>query len=244
MDLKAFIKCLLKVTFDMMAPLLNIFFLLYLWGTLRPCYHRMALANTFGFALKVKNTSAWLRFLQKSSMWEFETTVFMILVHILNYMDEDCLRVDPVLYESINYHLFYSFFLFNMSYYIFVLLIFIMFGCVLLYSTIQGVQQPNLRLNRRGLTLTELNRIPEMNFEEIQSQRTTDNAGTCAICLNEFEMNDQVMVMPGCRHVFHSICIRQWLDLQRVCPFCRNNIRIYLRANPNNGNRLGELNVL
>ncbi|KAL7604407.1 RING-H2 finger protein ATL52 [Lactuca sativa] len=47
--------------------------------------------------------------------------------------------------------------------------------------------------------------------------------GTCAVCLGEFEENDEVRIMPECAHVFHVTCIDMWLFSHGNCPLCRAN---------------------
>ncbi|KAF8706548.1 hypothetical protein HU200_030830 [Digitaria exilis] len=43
----------------------------------------------------------------------------------------------------------------------------------------------------------------------------------CAICIGEFEVGDDLSVMP-CSHVFHEGCIAKWLARSRLCPCCRH----------------------
>lgn len=40
---------------------------------------------------------------------------------------------------------------------------------------------------------------------------------TCAICLSDFEVDDDVLQLP-CNHVFHSECVCRWLHRSRRCP--------------------------
>ncbi|KAI3796379.1 hypothetical protein L1987_39049 [Smallanthus sonchifolius] len=47
--------------------------------------------------------------------------------------------------------------------------------------------------------------------------------GTCVVCLDEFEENDEVRIMPECAHVFHVSCIDMWLFSHDNCPLCRAN---------------------
>ncbi|KAF7145943.1 hypothetical protein RHSIM_Rhsim04G0080100 [Rhododendron simsii] len=42
----------------------------------------------------------------------------------------------------------------------------------------------------------------------------------CAICLEDFEPRQEVMVTP-CRHVFHGECILPWVKSSSRCPVCR-----------------------
>ncbi|KAK9285552.1 hypothetical protein L1049_024747 [Liquidambar formosana] len=42
----------------------------------------------------------------------------------------------------------------------------------------------------------------------------------CAICLEDFEPNEEVMVTP-CNHMFHRDCIVPWVKSHGQCPVCR-----------------------
>lgn len=47
------------------------------------------------------------------------------------------------------------------------------------------------------------------------------NQKTCSICLEEYKKNDKVF-FTKCNHLFHSECIRSWLNINnRTCPLCR-----------------------
>ena len=42
---------------------------------------------------------------------------------------------------------------------------------------------------------------------------------TCSICLTDID--DQLLDVTRCGHVFHKECIRTWLDKEKTCPLCR-----------------------
>lgn len=42
----------------------------------------------------------------------------------------------------------------------------------------------------------------------------------CTICLCDLKAEDYQCKLT-CSHVFHSVCIQQWLLLQKTCPVCR-----------------------
>ena len=46
----------------------------------------------------------------------------------------------------------------------------------------------------------------------------------CTICLDEFEENEQIMIINKCKHVFHKECIKKWLCKSEYCPNCFVNI--------------------
>lgn len=48
---------------------------------------------------------------------------------------------------------------------------------------------------------------------------------TCAICLNEM-VGVVVVEVPGCGHIFHGGCLREWLKGgNKTCPMCRGKIK-------------------
>ncbi|XP_057250873.1 brassinosteroid-responsive RING protein 1-like [Beta vulgaris subsp. vulgaris] len=45
---------------------------------------------------------------------------------------------------------------------------------------------------------------------------------SCAVCLHEYESDDEVRRMRNCRHMFHRCCVDRWIDHDRkTCPLCR-----------------------
>ncbi|XP_042510868.1 E3 ubiquitin-protein ligase Os04g0590900-like [Macadamia integrifolia] len=51
----------------------------------------------------------------------------------------------------------------------------------------------------------------------------------CSVCLNEFQEEERLRLLPKCSHAFHLTCIDTWLRVHSNCPLCRANIVI---ANP------------
>ena len=52
-----------------------------------------------------------------------------------------------------------------------------------------------------------------------------EQAGTCAICQEDFEKQDStVTTLPICKHSFHIDCIRKALDAKPQCPLCRKEV--------------------
>lgn len=59
--------------------------------------------------------------------------------------------------------------------------------------------------------------LPVVKFREL-----VDPPETCAVCLSEFEENDEIRRLANCRHIFHRGCLDRWMGYdQRTCPLCR-----------------------
>ncbi|XP_057495715.1 RING-H2 finger protein ATL52-like [Actinidia eriantha] len=43
----------------------------------------------------------------------------------------------------------------------------------------------------------------------------------CSVCLNEFEEDENLRLLPKCSHAFHIACIDTWLRSHKNCPLCR-----------------------
>lgn len=46
----------------------------------------------------------------------------------------------------------------------------------------------------------------------------------CAVCLLEFQENENLRFLPKCCHAFHIDCIDMWLRSHANCPLCRSNV--------------------
>ncbi|KAK1374842.1 E3 ubiquitin-protein ligase RHA1B [Heracleum sosnowskyi] len=59
--------------------------------------------------------------------------------------------------------------------------------------------------------------LPVVKFSDI-----IDPPDSCAVCLYEFDCNDEIRRLTNCRHVFHRNCVDRWMDHdQKTCPLCR-----------------------
>ena len=48
----------------------------------------------------------------------------------------------------------------------------------------------------------------------------------CSVCLNEFQEDETLRLLPKCSHAFHVPCIDTWLRSHTNCPMCRAPIVI------------------
>merc|ERR1712226_663522 len=72
----------------------------------------------------------------------------------------------------------------------------------------------------RVMSTSSLNQIPTKKFVAGDEEKYE----TCVICLDDFEVGDELRILP-CNHVYHTNCVDPWL-LQnlRVCPQCRKKV--------------------
>lgn len=49
------------------------------------------------------------------------------------------------------------------------------------------------------------------------------NQTTCSICLDDFAQQDWVKKM-SCHHLFHTDCVKSWIEKEKNCPTCRHQI--------------------
>ncbi|KAI5650990.1 hypothetical protein M9H77_36995 [Catharanthus roseus] len=46
----------------------------------------------------------------------------------------------------------------------------------------------------------------------------------CCVCLGEFQMEEELLQVSACKHVFHIDCICHWLLSNSTCPLCRSSV--------------------
>ncbi|XP_004142260.1 RING-H2 finger protein ATL16 [Cucumis sativus] len=115
------------------------------------------------------------------------------------------------------------------SYYIFVI------KCCLNWQRIEILRRFSLSRRReqtlilrqqaepRGLDPSTIQSIPLINYKKPINETTT-TGGECAVCLTEFQTEEQLRKIPICSHLFHIDCIDIWLQNNSNCPLCRTSI--------------------
>lgn len=73
----------------------------------------------------------------------------------------------------------------------------------------------------KGLTKTELNRLPVIKYK-----KTTVEVEECNICMTDYEEGDSQKILP-CFHSYHSRCIDKWIQKNATCPICRVEVKIH-----------------
>lgn len=76
----------------------------------------------------------------------------------------------------------------------------------------------------RGLDQSVIDAFPMFFYSAVKELKIGKGSLECAICLNEFEEDETLKLVPKCDHVFHPECIDTWLAGHTTCPVCRTNL--------------------
>lgn len=85
-------------------------------------------------------------------------------------------------------------------------------------SEIEGLEWSISDFGIKGLKESLLNQLPEMKVNDIN--KLDPEKRKCVICLNNFQQMDTITVLP-CVHIFHTECIKTWLQSHPDCPLCK-----------------------
>ena len=92
---------------------------------------------------------------------------------------------------------------------------------LLCYMGFQDFFESNITRPKRAVSVVLMREIlPVVKFSEMEM--AVEAAESCAVCLYEFEGEDEIRRLTNCRHIFHRGCLDRWMGYdQRTCPLCR-----------------------
>jgi hypothetical protein len=62
-----------------------------------------------------------------------------------------------------------------------------------------------------------LQQLPEI---DVDLSKLDDDNKNCVICLQDFQNGEKATFLP-CFHIFHTECIKNWLQNENTCPICK-----------------------
>nr|VDD22839.1 unnamed protein product [Brassica oleracea] len=91
------------------------------------------------------------------------------------------------------------------------------------FQDTEQVDHPIWLIRTTGLQQSIINSITICSYKRGDGliERTD-----CPVCLNEFEEDESLRLLPKCNHAFHISCIDTWLRSHTNCPLCRAGIAI------------------
>ncbi|XP_019168700.1 PREDICTED: E3 ubiquitin-protein ligase RHA1B-like [Ipomoea nil] len=86
--------------------------------------------------------------------------------------------------------------------------------------------EPEMAFHNRVETGSELHSVSATLIREllpvVKFSELADPPESCAVCLYEFDRDDEIRRLTNCRHIFHRSCLDRWMDHdQKTCPLCR-----------------------
>jgi len=84
----------------------------------------------------------------------------------------------------------------------------------------------------RGIDEATLGSYPKMLYSEnsfrssqsVEEEKSeAEDKSCCSICLSDYMESEELRVMPDCGHMFHAVCLDQWLRRHATCPVCRTS---------------------
>ncbi|KAI3748629.1 hypothetical protein L6452_11859 [Arctium lappa] len=78
--------------------------------------------------------------------------------------------------------------------------------------------------SRSGLDASVIETFPTFVYSTVKGLKIGKGALECAVCLNEYEDEETLRLIPKCDHVFHPDCIDAWFQNHVTCPVCRANL--------------------
>lgn len=85
------------------------------------------------------------------------------------------------------------------------------------YLSFQALKQRLVAFNKYRQLMASMNRFASPTPEELEEEPI------CIICRDHMTA-ETTKKLPGCGHMFHKSCLREWLVQQQSCPTCRGDI--------------------
>lgn len=83
---------------------------------------------------------------------------------------------------------------------------------------IPQVDNPMWYINTVGLQQSVIDSITVFKYKKHDG---LIEGTECSVCLNEFQEDENLRLLPKCSHGFHLPCIDTWLRSHQNCPLCR-----------------------
>lgn len=103
-------------------------------------------------------------------------------------------------------------------------------------TALQGQLQQLFSMQDAGIERALIDELPVFVYKAVMGG--LKEGADCAICLCEFQSDDQLRLLPSCGHAFHTDCIDTWLLSHSTCPLCRTALlpECWINTNPSSEN--------
>lgn len=76
-----------------------------------------------------------------------------------------------------------------------------------------------------GLDRVLVDALPVVSFSVVKTLKSGKEDLECAVCLEKFNEDEALRLLPQCSHVFHTECIDLWFHSHSTCPLCRMSLK-------------------
>jgi Ring finger domain len=204
-------------------PLILVMLTIHYWNDFTPCFQReVFILNCLILYWKfAKKQYGGLIF------WEItQFTILFWVVQIYNIKEtsDDSTCLDPEGYLVLTIiHLSYLTVLYTLT--VVGLIFAVFFLGFIVYVLIDETILVPRRRREMGLNDEQFGKLKEITYAAPPMTQSRSGVLECAICLNEFADQDKLTELPTCEHKFHTKCIREWLKENRICPYCRSDVK-------------------
>lgn len=151
----------------------------------------------------------------------YELFVVELLVGLIINSPE-CLQASPIAYICLSITLL-AYAKMIIKYMLVLLALTLCFPCLifLLYRDFRNHEYSAIEDKLKGASEELLGKLPNRKYNQ------NLNIPDCAICMGDFSEGELITPLPCHKnHIFHQICIKQWLLRKSECPLCKVEIEI------------------
>ncbi|XP_042493145.1 RING-H2 finger protein ATL39-like [Macadamia integrifolia] len=88
-----------------------------------------------------------------------------------------------------------------------------------LAGNVAAIEVPSGEIPSKGLDPSIIAALPLFIYNQ-----SMHPVRECAICLSNIKGEEMAILLPNCKHMFHSQCINMWLNSHTTCPNCRSTV--------------------
>ena len=230
------IKIFLLFLYHGAVPFIYLSYCILYWNKTSICHQRMFIPIFTSLLLGMHRCiSCFALFLLKGRSFDLEITLSFWVVFGVNLFENDNLCNDSVLpLEMITKYFFYIVLFGNTFAFSLFYLLLLILSINAIINAIEFAENQNLENIERNVGLTDneflkLQRIIFINKNAKKNKKIKDETAvggcTCPICLVSFTLNEVLVKPPGCQHLFHVECLKEWIQSHHDCPCCRRNMK-------------------
>lgn len=96
--------------------------------------------------------------------------------------------------------------------------------------------QDNLQgVNQNKMTAEDAEKLQKFKTkldESSQNDQLKKDQINCSICIKEYCTEEELLILPICKHNFHYDCVISWFTQKFECPMCRSKVKDQQSAEP------------